>query len=56
VESALLQVNRVARSRGKSPSQLVALIRRIAEPPQWGVLGSWRVNVLRLNLALDELR
>lgn len=56
VEAALIQVDRVARARGVPAAQLVALVRRVAEPPQGGVFGSWRVNVLRLNMALDGLR
>jgi K+-transporting ATPase ATPase C chain len=54
-ESARLQVARVAAARGIAEDQVKALVERFIEPPQWGILGEARVNVLRLNLALDEL-
>jgi len=56
-ESALLQVKRIARARGLDSTgtrAVIALIGRMTEPRLWGVLGEPRVNVLRLNLALDE--
>jgi K+-transporting ATPase ATPase C chain len=55
VDSAMLQVSRVASERGLPDSQVKALVERYIEPPQFGVLGQERVNVLKLNLALDEL-
>lgn len=54
-EAARLQVARVAASRGLSQEQVKALVDRFTEPPQWGFLGQARVNVLRLNVALDEM-
>jgi len=54
-ESARLQVGRVAAARGMSADQVGALVEKFVEPPQWGVFGEPRVNVLRLNVALDGL-
>jgi K+-transporting ATPase ATPase C chain len=53
--NALLQVPRVAKARNIDPSVLRALIDRVKDNPQFGFLGTRRVNVLRLNLALDAL-
>jgi K+-transporting ATPase ATPase C chain len=58
-EAARLQIDRVARARHFSPEQkqkLAALVERGIEPPQLGFLGEPRVNVLKLNLALDSLK
>jgi K+-transporting ATPase ATPase C chain len=55
VESALLQVARIARARGVDPEMIETLIRRHARGPFLGAFGERRVNVLRLNIALDEL-
>jgi K+-transporting ATPase ATPase C chain len=49
---ALLQVDRVARNRGLDPARVRALVDDKVQPPIVGVLGSERVNVLDLNLAL----
>jgi K+-transporting ATPase ATPase C chain len=51
--NAELQAARVARARGWDVTRVNALVRESTEPPQLGVLGDARVNVLRLNLALD---
>jgi potassium-transporting ATPase KdpC subunit len=53
--AALVQADRVARARGFPPSAVVNLIHVHTQAPQFGVLGPPRVNVLRLNLALDAL-
>jgi K+-transporting ATPase ATPase C chain len=53
--SAELQVARVARMRTVSPEQVRALVGRYTEGRQLGFLGDPRVNVLKLNLALDSL-
>ncbi len=49
---ALYQVPRVARSRGRSEERLRLLIRQCTE--EGGFFGEPRVNVLRLNIALDS--
>lgn len=52
---ALLQVDRVARVRGLEPAALRTLVEDSAQGRTLGVLGEPRVNVLRLNLALQTM-
>jgi K+-transporting ATPase KdpC subunit len=54
--AALYQVPRVARERNMSEAEIRALVTRYTEERQFGILGEPRVNVLKLNLALDEIR
>jgi len=54
-ESARLQIARVAAAHGLVPATVAALVEQAVERPQLGFLGDPRVNVLRLNLALDEI-
>jgi potassium-transporting ATPase KdpC subunit len=51
--AAEVQVARVAAARGISVEAVRRVVSRVAQGRQFGVLGEPRVNVLKLNLALD---
>jgi len=53
-DSAAAQVPLVARARRVSVEQLNQLVAQYTKQPDLGLLGEPRVNVLKLNLALDE--
>jgi K+-transporting ATPase ATPase C chain len=53
--AAEFQVARVARVRGLTEDRVREVVARCTEDRQYGVLGEPRVNVLRLNLALDAV-
>lgn len=53
VEAAMLQVRRISLERGMSVAELEGIVRQHIEYPLWGIWGQSRVNVLKLNLALD---
>ena len=52
--AALYQVPRVARARSLSEDQVRALVTQFTEGRQFGILGEPRINVLKLNPALEE--
>jgi len=53
-DSARAQAGRIAKARGVSIDRVNQLIAQVEEAPALGLLGEPRVNVLRLNLALDN--
>ena len=55
VQAAKVQVKRIAKIRELSENTLLQLIQKNAEKPLLGLLGTARINVLKLNLDLDNL-
>jgi K+-transporting ATPase ATPase C chain len=52
---AKVQIKRVAVARNLPEDKLNDLVDRCTKRPLWGIFGPSRVNVLKLNVALDEL-
>ena len=55
LQNAQLQIARVAKARGLSEDKVRELVQQNTDGRDLGVFGEAGVNVLRLNLALDEL-
>jgi K+-transporting ATPase ATPase C chain len=56
VDAALYQVSRVAQAQGLDEATVKSLVAQSTEGRQFFILGQPRVNVLKLNLALDGLQ
>jgi K+-transporting ATPase ATPase C chain len=54
--AANYQISRIARYRGLSEEQVLALTDRFTEGRQFSILGEPRINVVKLNMALDEIK
>lgn len=50
---AAIQIARVAKARGVPPDRVSTIVTETTENPVLGLIGESRVNVLKLNLALD---
>ncbi len=55
-EGALYQVKRIAKERNITEKELTALVGQQTEKPLLGLFGPSKVNVLKLNIALDEIK
>lgn len=55
-ETAMMQAPRVARERGLPETTIRDLVKTHVEGRLFGILGEPRVNILRLNMALDLLK
>lgn len=55
-DAANIQVPRVAAARGIAASDVYRLVQQQTRKPVLGMFGTERVNVLKLNLALDDIR
>lgn len=53
---ATVQIPRIAKIRNIQPAQLAQLVDENTEKPLLGIFGPPKVNVLKLNVALDELK
>lgn len=53
-ECAYVQVRRVAEARGMSEADVKAIVDKMVEKPLWGIFGPAKINVLKLNVALEE--
>ena len=51
---AEVQICRVAEARGMSEDQVRKIVEKTIQKPWLGLFGTYKVNVLKLNIALDE--
>lgn len=56
IHAARYQANRIAAQRNVQEQVILELIEQNTEDRQFGILGEPRVNVLKLNLGLDQLK
>jgi K+-transporting ATPase ATPase C chain len=55
IKAASVQVPRIAKLRNKSEQELYAMIEKLTEKPFMGIFGPEKINVLKLNIALNAL-
>lgn len=54
VEGAKIQIKRIAKVRNISEEKLLELVDKQTEKPLFGLMGTSKINVLKLNLALEN--
>ncbi len=54
-QAALVQIKRVAAARGLSEARVTEIVESHTEKPLLGFLGPSKINVLKLNIALDGI-
>lgn len=55
-KGAMVQVPRIASIRNLPEDKIKTLIAEHTEHPLWGIFGPSQVNVLKINIALDQLK
>lgn len=55
VEGAKIQIKRIAKVRNISEEKLLELVDKQTEKPLFGLMGTSKINVLKLNLALEKM-
>ncbi|MBK9566084.1 MAG: K(+)-transporting ATPase subunit C [Saprospiraceae bacterium] len=55
VQAALVQIPRIAKIRNLSEKDLELVVQKLTEKPLLGLFGTEKINVLKLNLAVDNL-
>ncbi len=56
VQGAMVQVKRIAKARGLTENTLHELIAQNTEKPMLGLFGTEKINVLKINIALNNLK
>lgn len=56
VQSALVQIKRIAKARSLSEFVIRQVVEKVIEQPLLGILGTEKVNVLKLNTELDKIK
>ncbi len=56
VQAATVQIKRIAKVRGVAETKLTELVKNNTEQPLFSLFGTAKINVLKLNLALDKLK
>lgn len=56
VQAAIIQIPRIAKIRNLAEQDLQLLVQQQTEKPLFNLLGTEKINVLQLNLALDRIK